>query len=191
LAERLAWLAQRLSHAQWRPSLATTGRTSRPGQRTAAVRSGKAAAIFQPTESQLHRTVAELLEWTLFYPTVWTTFPAGWGHLPKATAGRLRGAGLKAGFPDILIFYDSRCVGLELKVKGRKPSAAQQLMFARLRQCGMRIFVCENVDEVIDALQQAKIPLRGRCGWAQFKEDDYETSDADAEARRATQSAQG
>jgi hypothetical protein len=88
---------------------------------------------------------------------------------------------LKAGFPDILIFYDSRCVGLELKVKGRKPSAAQQLMFPRLRNCGVQIFVCQSVDEVIAALHEAGIPLRGR--W-QFEEDDHGAeSDANAEAR--------
>jgi hypothetical protein len=182
LAERLAWLAKRLSHAQWRSSLTTTGRASWPGQRPAAVRSR--AAVFQPAESSLHRTVAELLEWCLYYPTVFTTFPAGWGKLSKSTAGRLRGAGLKAGFPDLLIFHDGRCVGLELKVKGRKPSAAQQLMFPRLRQCGMQIYVCQSVDDVIAALHKAHIPLRGRCGWAQFTEDDHGAeSDANAEAR--------
>lgn len=139
------------------------------------------------SEHDLHRTVAELLEWMLYYPTVFTTFPAGWGKLAPATAGRLRGAGLKAGFPDILIFHESRCVGIELKVKGRKPSAAQQLMFPRLRQCGMKIYVCESVDDVMAALLDANIPFRSRCGWASFKEDRHETRDEDAETSRAAE----
>jgi hypothetical protein len=143
------------------------------------------AAIVQPSETQLHRTVAELLDWMLDESSVYTTFPAGWGKLPKATSGRLRGAGLKAGFPDILVFHDHRVVGIELKVKDRKPSAAQQLMFPRLRRCGMQIYVCQSVDDVIRALHTAEVPLRGRCGWAQFKEDDHETGDAYAEARSA------
>lgn len=154
----------------------------------------KSAAIFQSSESQLHRTVAELLEWALHPQTVWTTFPAGWGALPKATAGRLRGSGLKAGFPDILIFHPPAIIenkrrpiviGLELKVKGRKPSAAQQLMFPRLRNTGVQIFVCENVDDVIVALHKANIPLRGRF-WESYPEMvNEEKSDDHAEARRA------
>jgi hypothetical protein len=149
------------------------------------VRSRKAAAIFQPAENlgpdSLHRTVADLLEWVLYYPTVFTTFPAGWGKLAKSTGGRLRAAGLKAGFPDILVFHDGRVVGLELKVKNRKPSAAQQLMFPRLRQCGMQIYVCQSVDDVIAALNEAKVPVR----WLNIRDDRYETSDANAEARSA------
>lgn len=158
------------------------------------MRSHKSAAIFQPAESSLHRTVADLLDWVLYPSTVWTTFPAGWGKLSKSAAGRLKGSGLKAGFPDILIFHPPDIienqrrpvvVGVELKVKGRKPSAAQQLMFPRLKMCGVRIFVCQSVDDVIASLHEAHIPLRSRCGWAQFKEDDHETGDAHAEARSA------
>lgn len=135
-------------------------------------------------EGEFHRTVAELLDWVLCPPTVFTTFPAGWAKLPKATAGRLRAAGLKAGIPDILVFSNSRCIGLELKIKHRKPSAAQQLMFPRLRQCGMPIYVCESVDDVIGALQQEAIPLRGRFGWPLVRGEDYE-SNTESETRRA------
>ena len=141
----------------------------------------KSAAIFQPSESQLHRTVAELLDWALPDDAVYTTFPAGWGDLPPATAGRLKGCGLKRGFPDILIFHDMRTVGIELKVKGRKPSPAQQLMFPRLRRAGVQIFVCESIDDVVAALFKANIPLRGRF-WENYSET---ASDTNAEARSA------
>lgn len=142
-----------------------------------------------PTEAQLHASVADLLDWGLYEPTVYTTFPAGWGELCKATAGRLKGSGLKRGFPDLLLFHDGRCVGIELKTKNRKPSAAQQFMFARLRLCGMKIYVCQNADEVIDALADAKIPFRTRCGWAHFKLKDpaHEASDESTEARSPTE----
>jgi hypothetical protein len=128
--------------------------------------------------------VAELLDWALYSSAVYTTFPAGWGKLSRATAGQLKGSGLKQGFPDLLIFHNGRCVGIELKVQGRKPSAAQQLMFPRLRQCGVQIYVCQSVDDVIAALREAQVPLR--CGWAQSKEKTHEAAgDPSAEVRSA------
>ena len=112
------------------------------------------------TEIYFHTTVADLLDWVLLPPALWTTFPAGWGKLGKATAGRLHGSGLKAGFPDILIFFNGRCTGLELKVPGGKLSDKQKAMHARLAEAGVRVYVCYNIDEVIAALRQASLPVR-------------------------------
>lgn len=156
----------------------------------------KPAAILKPPEQDLHRTVAEFLDWALYPQTVYTTFPAGWGKLSKKIAGILRACGLKAGFPDILVFDKhqmianrtyTKVVGLELKTK-TKASAAQQLMFPRLRALGIEIYICHSLEDVIAALDDQCITLRGRIGWDQFKEDRHgETSDEDAEARRAAE----
>lgn len=112
------------------------------------------------TEASFHKTVADLLDWVLLPPALWTTFPAGWGKLGKATAGRLHGSGLKAGFPDILIFFNGRCTGLELKVPGGKISEKQRGMHLLLAQAGVRVYVCYDTDEVIAALRQASLPVR-------------------------------
>lgn len=143
-------------------------------------------------EEKLHRTVAEFLDWALWPQTVWTTFPAGWGKLSKRQAGLLRALGLKAGFPDILIFDKrvisdiayTKVVGLELKTKS-KASAAQQLMFPRLRQVGVAIYICHSLDDVVFALHEQCITVRGRLGWPNFKEWQHAKSDPNAEARRA------
>ena len=74
------------------------------------------------SEAQLSTQVAELLARLIQKPALWTHFPAGAGKLPKATAGRLRGMGLRAGMPDYLIIKppDGTAVWLELKtVAGR------------------------------------------------------------------------
>jgi hypothetical protein len=117
------------------------------------------------SEADLHATVAEFLDWALMPPALFTTFPAGWGKLPPATAGRLKGSGLKQGFPDLLIFHDGRCVGIELKVKGRKPSLAQQCMFHQLRQAGVLVYICESVEDVAFTLRDSGVPMRRMALW--------------------------
>jgi hypothetical protein len=118
------------------------------------------------TEDQFHVSVAELLDVCLKPPlTFYTTFPAGYGKLSKATAGRLRAKGMKAGMPDILVFYrrshDSTFViGLELKARGNSTSAAQRTTHAALQAVGIRTYVVRSLDGVLLALNDASIPTR-------------------------------
>jgi hypothetical protein len=114
-----------------------------------------------PRESELHASVAQLLDWVLFPPTIWTTFPAGWGKLTKGTAGRLFASGLKKGMPDILVFDVMRkVIGIELKAGAGGVSAAQREMFAKLQGVGVRVYVCWSLEDVIHALDSAGIMHR-------------------------------
>ena len=132
--------------------------------------SRKSAVTLQPTEAELHQTVAEYLDWALLPPSVYSTFPAGWGKLSRAVAGSLKSSGLKPGMPDIFVFDKHplkfanrifpKIVGIELKAHGGKPSAAQQLMFPRLRELGIPIYICESVEDVADAMTREHIALR-------------------------------
>lgn len=112
------------------------------------------------TEAQLHKAAADLLDLVLLPPAIWTTFPAGWGKLGKATAGRLHGSGLKAGFPDILIFFNGHCVGVELKTANGVVSKDQHKMFMRLYEAGVRVYICRTTDDVIGVLEQESLPHR-------------------------------
>ena len=172
-AGRLAWLEERLSYARWRYPLATARRTHRPGQRAAAVSPRKSAARpfnlpHNPRESEFHVSVAELLDWILLPPAIFTTFPAGWGKLTKATAGRLYASGMKKGMPDILVFAPvqpphprrSTVIGLELKVGANSLSSAQRTTFASLQAAGVRTYVCRSLEEVVAALDEAGIKHR-------------------------------
>jgi hypothetical protein len=116
-------------------------------------------------ESTLHHAVAELLDLALLPPAVWTTFPAGWGKLTKATSGQLQGSGLKAGFPDILIFHNARCLGIELKTPKGIVSKEQSEMFRRLLNAGVTVHVCHSTEEVIEVLKGEELPLR-KMGFA-------------------------
>jgi hypothetical protein len=157
----------------------------------------RAAYLLTPSERQLHRTVAEFLDWALMPPAVYTTFPAGWGKLSEAMAGELRACGLKTGFPDILIFdlhpiianrLYPKVVGIELKAK-TGVSAAQQLMFPRLKAVGWAIYVCRDLESVVAALREQRVMLKTGWGTA-IKEKDHAASDQGAEAGSAEEPTQ-
>lgn len=134
-----------------------------PGQREPKARSTKRRPIsipHDPTESQLHQSIAQLLDWILVEPAFYTTFPAGWGRLSKGTAGRLFASGLKKGMPDILVFAPSRIIGIELKAGHNSVTAAQRDMFARLQGVGVTVYVCRDQHGVVLALRDADIPHR-------------------------------
>jgi len=117
------------------------------------------------TEDEFHIAVAQLLDVCLIHPTFYTTFPAGYGKLSKATSGRLRAKGMQPGMPDILVFSrhtheTSRVIGLELKVKGNALSSAQRFCHARLQGVGVRVYVVRSLNDVIMSLSDAGIKYR-------------------------------
>lgn len=111
------------------------------------------------SETALHRSVADFLSWVVLPPAVWTTFPAGWTAMRKGAAGRLKGCGLQAGMPDILIFYGGFTIGIELKAK-TKQSPVQLDMFNRLQMAGVPVSIARSVDDVEKTLRTYKIPMR-------------------------------
>lgn len=93
------------------------------------------------------------------------------GRRDKATGAKLKGMGVVAGYPDIMVFasgfHDGRdssdkmldeirgnmAIGLaiELKVWPNKPTEAQKAIHGILRAAGWRVAVCWSLDEVEDA----------------------------------------
>jgi hypothetical protein len=66
-------------------------------------------------EQALQRQIVGYLQWALAPPAMFTSFPAGGGGAARGKA--LKATGLKAGMPDIQIFYDGRVWLLELKTE--------------------------------------------------------------------------
>jgi hypothetical protein len=113
------------------------------------------------TEFDLHKAVAKYLDWCLAPPAFYTTFPAGWDKMSKTRAGMLYAAGLKAGIPDILIFYDGHTIGLELKAAKGRLSHIQQSTILLLQAAGVAVHVCKSLDEVEAVARLHELPLRG------------------------------
>jgi len=115
--------------------------------------------IPEPPEDSLHKSVADLLDAHLLLPATWTTFPAGLYVLNPAAAGRLKRLGLKAGMPDILVFWHG-CVGIELKRDSGTRQREQKFMHLRLEAAGIPVYVCRSLEAVADALVRHDVPLR-------------------------------
>lgn len=122
----------------------------------------KAFRLTRPviTESQLAKTVAEMLHYTVKEPAVWTHFPAGGGKLTPATAGTLKAWGLKPGMPDYLIFFNGRVIGIELKRETGVLSQAQKDMHPKLLAAGVTVYVCRTPEQVIEWLAIEGVPMR-------------------------------
>lgn len=136
------------------------------------------------TELELHRSVAEFLDWILMPPALWTTIPAGWTAMNKGAAGRLKACGLKAGLPDLMVFYNGLAIGIELKTDKGIVSAIQREMFNKLQAAGVTVSICRSVDDVEETLRTYSIPMR-KFSHAPQK------SLTSPEGRRPKESAQG
>jgi hypothetical protein len=128
------------------------------------------------SEDELHESVAQLLKFGVLPPAMWTCFPAGNVPLEPRFAAKLYRMGLSRGWPDFLLVSGGHAHGLELKRRDGKLSRSrfvrtkqgrprwvegQEDVLPKLQDAGMKIAVCETLDEVIDALVFWRIPLRG------------------------------
>jgi hypothetical protein len=118
----------------------------------------------EPTEYQLHTAVADYLGWALTPASFFTTFPSGWGIMARATAGRLKRAGLKAGVPDILVIHAGQAIFIELKSSTGTTTPTQKEIHMRLLDAKALVFVCNSLDMVIAVLEGAGVPLRRTKG---------------------------
>lgn len=113
-----------------------------------------------PSEDELHKSVADLLLMALMPPAMFSTFPSGMYQLPKASGGRLKAYGLKEGMPDIFVLHDRRVVWIELKRRHGIVSKVQQAMHEKLEENKTSVYVCRSPEAVIDALMREGFPLR-------------------------------
>ncbi len=131
-----------------------------------------------PPETDLHAAVADALTILVLPPAEWTTFPAGHIELTGQAAAKLARLGLKRNWPDVLVLHGV-LHGIELKRPGGTLSRArtvrtrrgrlrhvegQREVFPRLEAAGMRLAVCESLDEVLAALRGWGVPLRRMAG---------------------------
>jgi hypothetical protein len=108
-------------------------------------------------------------------PAEWTAFPAGHLKLTGQQAARLTRIGLKRSWPDHLVLYAGKLIGIEWKRPGERLSHSrwvrtksgkprwvegQREVFPRLAQQGMRgPYVCQTVEEALAALEAEGVPM--------------------------------
>lgn len=144
-------------------------RTAQNPRSRRSPRSRTQRQALEPSEEQLHRMVVEYLNWMLKEPACFSTFPSGGYLLGKAAAGRLKARGLKAGMPDILVFFGGRAIGIELKSFKGRVSTSQKEMIPKLKAAGVPVYICRNIEGVIFSLRNEGVPLRGSQSDSQTK----------------------
>jgi hypothetical protein len=114
------------------------------------------------SEERLHRAVVDLLR--IYENRGLLAFchvsNGEWRH--KATGGRLKAMGVRAGVPDLLIWADGgHCFGVELKAGTGKLSPAQTFWHATLETLGHRVYVVRSLDEMEAVLRTEGVSAVG------------------------------
>ena len=84
------------------------------------------------------------------------------GFRYPAEAAILKGLGVLAGIPDVLVLHQGKLHGLELKVDGGKVSPAQSAAMAALTEAGAVTAVAWDLDQALLMLEGWGI-LRGKA----------------------------
>ena len=115
-------------------------------------------------EEALQRQVAAFLDIALPEDAVWWHTPNQRGTRSKVENMILKGLGVKAGIPDILILYDTILHVIELKAEGQYLNSAQKVMLQRLSDAGAANGgINRSLDDVIRTLEEFGIPLKARA----------------------------
>lgn len=80
----------------------------------------------------------------------------------KSVAGISKAMGMKAGIPDILLVWKGRAIFVEVKADGGRLSPAQRDCQAGLKLAGALVHTVKSLNEFIDFLGAAGIPIRAR-----------------------------
>lgn len=99
----------------------------------------------------MHTAVVDVLTRAAVPGIAWTHMPAGEVRA-KGVAGKLKGMGVQAGWPDLLIVKGGRLYGLELKTEAGRVSPSQVAAHAALRAAGAEIAVAHGIDAALGQL---------------------------------------
>lgn len=116
-------------------------------------------------EQTLQQAVAKFLTVALRPPTLWSAIGHGGGGALRGAI--LKGMGVKAGLPDVLILHPVHgahtvVLGLELKAGKGKPSPAQEDMAHHFHACNAGYVICRSIEDVELALAFVGIPFRAK-----------------------------
>jgi hypothetical protein len=127
-------------------------------------------------ERDIHESCAAALDRLLLPPAMWFCYPAGATQLSAAQMSRYSRMGLKRGMPDLWFLFNG-VYAVELKRHGGRLSKTrigrtargsprillgQEEVFPALVASGgvKDITIAHSVDEMLEALERWKIPLR-------------------------------
>jgi hypothetical protein len=118
----------------------------------------------QRPEDQIQRAVFQHLALRAA-PGVFAFHPPNGGWRSRAEAAILKGLGVRAGVPDVIVVKNGRTYELELKTPGGRLTEAQYATHAALRTAGAAVAISFSLDDALAQLERWGL-LRGRAsGW--------------------------
>jgi hypothetical protein len=86
--------------------------------------------------------------------------PANGGARTAIEGAILKGLGVVAGAPDLILFHGGKSFAIELKTEDGRVTEAQVEMLTRLKDAGVLTAVCHGIDRAIEVLESWQL-LRG------------------------------
>lgn len=111
------------------------------------------------SEHDLQKTVCQYLDAVLPSSVRYFAVPNG-GHRNKATAGRLKAEGVKAGIPDLVFLRGGSAAFVEMKTGTGRLSVAQAEFLEWAVANGFEAAVCRSVDDVRGLLKAWGVEIR-------------------------------
>ena len=93
-------------------------------------------------------------------PNLFAFHPANGGFRRPMEARILKGQGVRAGVPDVILIHAGRTYGLEIKAEGGRPTQAQLAALEAMKAAGATVAITEGLDRTIEQLEQWQL-LRG------------------------------
>lgn len=118
---------------------------------------------YVPPEHELQVAVGDALRVLLPGDAVFTSWDLA-GSSSAAEGARKKRRHCLAGWPDMGVAWRSRLVLIELK-RSRYGviSARQRDLHGKLEEAGFPVTICTSVEDVLETVSRAGIPLRGRA----------------------------
>jgi hypothetical protein len=118
-----------------------------------AGRTAPALLVPRMSEEQLQCAVMRHLE-VRGRPALLAWHTPNGGFRRRTEAARFTALGVKSGIPDVLILFDGRTYGLELKIAKGRLTDSQIAMHARLRAAGAEVATAYGLDEALQQLER-------------------------------------
>jgi hypothetical protein len=104
-------------------------------------------------EQVIQRAVFDHLR-TRAAPGVFAFHPPNGGYRKSIEAAILKGLGVMAGVPDVIVVHQGRTYAFELKAEGGSATRKQRETIAAMEAAGAYCCIAEGIDRALAVLQQ-------------------------------------
>lgn len=113
-------------------------------------------------EENLQRVVVDYFDLALPLEAFWFAVPNQRGTRKEWENKLLKALGVKAGVPDLIIWWHGRFIAIELKAERGSLTLWQRLAANAIRDNGGACYLCRTVEAVEAALIIEGVPLRAK-----------------------------